>query len=293
MVGLPEIIAPASSGVVTPMRASQQPLAVINRALAAATEPLAVLDRAKRDDCRFTYLGCERGIESKFLDRATYTRRAMLPAVVEVKAAHDAVYPIVAPVIGSDAIGQGLALKWLSVLFGALGKKSDENAATKLAACADMFDSAGDAIGQATRLWKPLPKHPVILALTIKRLIATSVFSPAPVELRQELRHVHERLEGLVAAAQMWLDVFLVSERIVFEFDRAEWVRTPAILQDIAAAKVFDYPGDKAGVICDARYEAQHDAALGEIEQSKPPPVRLAACSMPSPVKRTRAKKER
>lgn len=93
------------------------------------TDPLAILDRVKRDDSRFAYLGCERGIEGKFLDRATSVRRAMLPAVAQVNAAHDAVYPIVA-LEPAEKVNHAVALKWLSVLFGALGKKSDENAAT-------------------------------------------------------------------------------------------------------------------------------------------------------------------
>lgn len=47
-----------------------------------------------------------------------------------------------------------------------------------------MFSPANDAIGQVTGLWKAIPKHPVVLGLTIKNLILTSVFSPAPCELR-------------------------------------------------------------------------------------------------------------
>ena len=87
---LVEIIPAAGSAPsITPQRANAQPLALINRTLTAATKPLALLDRVRRHDARFTYLGCERGIESKFLDRARNVRRAMLPVVAEVKAAHD------------------------------------------------------------------------------------------------------------------------------------------------------------------------------------------------------------
>src|SRR5262249_48794094 len=112
-------------------------------------------------------------------------------------------------------------------LFGVLAKKkadaADENATMLLAACADMFDPMNDMLGRTTGLWKPVCKHPVVLALAIKKLIATQVFTPSPSELRAAMGEARQRLD----AAKRRLDNFLAwmkqADKIVFAFDRAAW----------------------------------------------------------------------
>jgi hypothetical protein len=115
----------------------------------------------------------------------------------------------------------------LSVLFGALGKRkadaADENPAIMLAACCDMFDPVNDMIGEGMGLWKPICKHPVVLALAVKTLVATSVFTPSPSELREAMQKVKRRID----AHASWLGDFLSwmekADRLLFEFYRPPW----------------------------------------------------------------------
>ena len=74
-----------------------------------------------------------------------------------------------------------------------------------LAACCDMFSPMNDIIGEGMGLWKPICKHPVVLALAIKKLIATSVFTPSPSELREAMATVTHR----IAVRAEWLGGFL------------------------------------------------------------------------------------
>jgi hypothetical protein len=106
-----------------------------------------------------------------------------------------------------------------------------------LAACCDMFSPMNDIIGEGMGLWKPICKHPIVLALAIKKLIATSVFTPSPSELREAMAKVKSRID--VHAA--WLGDFLSwvgkADRLLFEFDRPAWEAAYAgVHSNVAAA---------------------------------------------------------
>jgi hypothetical protein len=110
-------------------------------------------------------------------------------------------------------------------LFATLSKRKvdDDNAAMLLASCADLFNPMNDTIGSPSRLWKPVSKHPVVLALAVKRLIATSKFMPAPSELRDTMELVVEKLSSLGACTQMFIEAVEKADAIVFAFDRPAW----------------------------------------------------------------------
>jgi hypothetical protein len=92
-----------------------------------------------------------------------------------------------------------------------------------LASCADLFNPVSDAVGIATGLWKPAPKHPLALAIAIKQLIATSVFSPSPSELREAMKLAQGKVDVLASYAGQWLQLLERADAIVFEFDRPTW----------------------------------------------------------------------
>src|SRR5262245_17351644 len=74
----------------------------------------------------------------------------------------------------------------------------------------------------ATGLWKPLDKHPLILAIAIKQLVASAVFT-SPAELRAAMTRVRERLETLLWAMQYLGDIIERADKLVFVGDRAAW----------------------------------------------------------------------
>jgi hypothetical protein len=109
----------------------------------------------------------------------------------------------------------------LSALFAPLGKKGDN--AARLEACVDMFAPGIDEIGEATGLWLPIPKSPVILALAVKRLIHNAIFTPMPAELRREMREANRNIVSLANITERWLNLLRNADRIFFEHDRAQW----------------------------------------------------------------------
>lgn len=208
-------------------------LALINDTLADFVEPLRIADECRRQLQQSVqcggfeqYLGGENSKpEAKFLDRAKVIHDRLLRNVVVVRDAQRALLQVVVPSWRRDPITHAQATAMLGVLFGTLNKKraDDENSATLLASCADMFNPVNDAIGTATGLWKPIAKHPLVLSIAIKQLIATSVFTPSPAELREALKQASERIRLREAYARQWLELVDRADALVFAFDRAGW----------------------------------------------------------------------
>jgi hypothetical protein len=150
-----------------------------------------------------------------------------------------------------DEIGFAAAQKMLSVLFATLGKRKadDESSAMMLAACADMFSPASNMISEMIGV-KPVSKHPVILALAIKKLLGASVFAPSPAELRAAMAEV----KSAISLREAWLCQFLNwmqrADRLVFEFDRPAWEAAYAQLDGSVARAMLrgliEGPGEDA-----------------------------------------------
>jgi hypothetical protein len=111
----------------------------------------------------------------------------------------------------------------LHYLFGAMGKRRNDEAAAKLLACADIFSPASNALASALGMWKPVPGHPVILAITIKQLMAEKTFEPSEAELREALGKVKQRLLAHQHYVDQWLNKVDRADEIVFAFDRVAW----------------------------------------------------------------------
>jgi hypothetical protein len=200
---------------------------LINDTLAHHAEPLRIADECRRQLQQGvdTYLGGERGeLEAKFLDRAKVIHSRLLRDVAMVDAAHSQLLSVLIPPFRFP-LTHVQATAMLGVLFGTLSKKraDDENSAMLLASCADLFNPVSDAVGIATGLWKPAPKHPLALAIAIKQLIATSVFSPSPSELREAMKLAQGKVDVLASYAGQWLQLLERADAIVFEFDRPTW----------------------------------------------------------------------
>jgi hypothetical protein len=88
-----------------------------------------------------------------------------------------------------------------------------------------MFSPLSDMIGEATGLWKSVPKHPVILALAIKDLLAKEEWSPEQPKLRAAMKRAREELLSLQFAVGPYFDALDRADEIIFTFDRAAWDR--------------------------------------------------------------------
>ena len=129
---------------------------------------------------------------------------------------------------GRFPITKASASKMLSVLFGALAKKkaddSDENAATLMMVCIDMFDPTSESVGKASGFWQPVAKHPLVLALAIKRLLGMQKFMPSPSEVREAMTYITESLEKRMCFfIDRWLKEVECADQLAFEQDRAAW----------------------------------------------------------------------
>jgi hypothetical protein len=239
------------------------------------------------------------------IDHAKRTHRAMLPHVAAVDAAYSDLIEMTCS-DPYDPITCEMAVAMLQVLFGALSKrKADAENAIKLAACADMFSPLNDVIGTATRSWKPLPKHPAVLAIAIKDLINTQIYSPEPVELRAAMTRARHRLVSLKLDAKRWLEIAEKADEIVFEQDRTAWDAAYALLDSrvpTAMLAMRDWrPSppcrcDALEKISNAKIDAEEAKLAAAAEQAKlaPPPERkrLPAAKKRSVTKRSKAKEE-
>jgi hypothetical protein len=149
----------------------------------------------------------------------------MLERVADADAAHEALSEVLSPSWRQEPITQASALRMLSVLVGTLTKRKadDEHMATKPAACADLFNPATRAVGDATGLWSSVSDHPAILALAVKRLIFTSIFEPTPSELHEAMKLAHGKIASLAGWTERWLAALDRSDHVVFLFDREGW----------------------------------------------------------------------
>jgi hypothetical protein len=134
---------------------------------------------------------------------------------------------------GKEGISAAVALQMLSVLCAGTSKKrnDDPNTETFMLSCAQLFDPAIDSIALGTGLWKPVPRHPVVVALAIRKLMAGNVFAPTQSELADACRRVAFRLEipSLATVARICKDMCKAHEYLIHHdinccaefFDRA------------------------------------------------------------------------
>jgi hypothetical protein len=126
-------------------------------------------------------------------DQIKHLHRSWLPNVAHA----DEAYELLSGIVGYSTLAQADASAMLQYLFGAMGKRRNDEAAAKLMACVDIFSPASNALGPALGLWESAPAHPVILAITIKQLMAAKTFEPAEAELREALGKVKQRLSAI------------------------------------------------------------------------------------------------
>jgi hypothetical protein len=147
----------------------------------------------------------------------------MLPRAALVSATRKALFPVVHPnMIAAPTINRAIAVQMLTVLFGSVGKAKGTEGETLLDACLQMFAPGADAVGETTGLWRPVSRHPLILALAVRTLINNAVFTSSK-ELRDAMQEAHSSIRSLFDDTDRWLKLLKTSDRLVFEFDRDAW----------------------------------------------------------------------
>jgi hypothetical protein len=218
------IAAPSGTALARPSAKAGAGLALINRTLAEFAAPLQALAQ------------CQIEMEGR-------DYRRMLPRYAEVLAAQATLNAITCDGLHAAPVPKAMALRMLSILFGALAKRKpdDGNAAALLLACADIFDPMGEAIGEITGFWDSVPNHPLVLALAIKRLLATQKFAPAPSEVRAAMADIGASLRMRTAFwLEPWLQAVAERDRLLFEQDRATWQQIYARVDSSVPAAMRD-----------------------------------------------------
>jgi hypothetical protein len=129
-----------------------------------------------------------------------------------------------------------MAFVMLSALFGAVGKVKNVETATLIAECIQMFAPGADDVGESLGLWRPISRHPLILAIAARKLTYNSVFTSAA-ELRAAMGEALTTIKNRAEYVERWLALLRDADRIVFEHDRAAWMEAYANLgSDVARA---------------------------------------------------------
>lgn len=157
------------------------------------------------------------------LSAAQFNHARMLSRAALVRATNVALWKVAYPhMVATPTLSAGTALAMVSVLFRGVGKPKNVETAALISACVDTFAPASDAIGKATGLWKPVSIHPVVLALAVRQLVNTAVFTSIA-ELRTAMLDAQRSIIQLYRDTDRWLELLRVSDRVMFEFDRASW----------------------------------------------------------------------
>ena len=226
-------------------------------------------------------------------DQVINLHRSWLPNVARA----DEAYELLGGIVGCSTLMPADARAMLQYLFGATGKRRNDEAAAKLVACVDIFSPASNALGPALGLWEAVPAHPVILAVTIKQLMAEKTFEPSEHELREALIKVEQRLSGRRGWTWRWREKLDEWDRSIFERDRAAWDKAYANVDikvvlamrewsEMCGEGPWDEDGDMPATPGEPRWRAIDDLvkAKAAIPRSEP---RQAACEA-QPAKRTR-----
>jgi hypothetical protein len=218
VMAMTEVIALSSGRAVArpqTKKLASKGLTLINEVLDADTV------RAMVDADRFKNQVQQEEICHTEFDRALALHRTWLPNIVHAEASANLLSDLVYR--PRSELTQVEASTMLQYLFGAMGKRRDDEAAAKLMACVDIFSPASNALGPALGLWEAAPKHPAILAIAIKQLMAAKTFEPSEAELREALAGVKQRLSMLKGWVWKWQEKFDEIDAWVFKENRAAW----------------------------------------------------------------------
>ncbi|MEY9183136.1 hypothetical protein ABIG06_004717 [Bradyrhizobium sp. USDA 326] len=221
--------------------------ALIGSTLRALASPFEVAGRCS-EELRELRLTSAAQLRRGNLADAKVNHARMLRRAAAVNAAHTALWTVAHPhMVATPVVTVHIAHMMLSVLLRSVGKVKNVETEALLAECIGMFDPTSDVVGKATGMWVPISKHPVILALAVRKLIYGSVFTSAE-EFRKAMLAARGTILHLVSDTESWSGLLRNCDRCVFEHDRVAW--------DAAYARVG---ADVARVMQDSDEEGYED----------------------------------
>lgn len=235
---------PGSKNLTRPTSSRKNGVAVLGEIMGNYIAPLQISRRyrgqweASRGPIGLVCLGDD-ALETplRFLGVAKGIHDRWLRHYAEIEATHRALTRML---MGSERVDAATATRMVSVLFAALGmKKSDAENAMLLAATVDMLSPLDACVGAATGLWEPINQHPFILAVAIKRLIATAKFTSAA-ELRAEMKNACNTVGHAAWAMEYIAELIWRADEIVFIGDRAAWDANYASVSSSVALAMRD-----------------------------------------------------
>jgi len=262
-------------------------LVPMNRALEVFAPALAL---SKRYSQRWNVSIYQIGVigEPRSVDTARKIHHGFLSALVEMDRACKTLQQVTS---GHPPVDRATALSMLNVLFAAIGKrKSDEESALLLAAASDMFNPVNDILGCITGVEK-INRHPLVLAIAVKTLIATAKFTSCA-ELREAMAKVERDIRTSAWHLEVMTGAIDRADAMLFEQDRATWdelhARGDAVVQRFMLRDLEDIEGPREE---DGEFPATPGSprwqALDELLKAKTP-KRIAAARKRGNVKRSK-----
>jgi hypothetical protein len=87
-----------------------------------------------------------------------------------------------------------------------------------------LFDPTINSIADSTGLWKPVPRHPAVVALAIRKLMAEKVFEPTQSELADACREAGGRmLDRYLKVCRICSQIRSAYEYLLAQEDRSVW----------------------------------------------------------------------
>jgi hypothetical protein len=191
-----------------------EPIADIAPALAIANQCRRQLDQIQIELRELSWWSI-----GKDVGRARRVHQ-LLPYVADVDAARRALSDVLHP---CEPITYRQAVEMLNALVGTMSRKRADDTETMLANCANLFSPQSDVVAKTTRLWRPVNRHPAVLALAIERLFHLTTFMPAPRELLASMETVQQTLAGLLRNVERWLELINRADEIMFAVDPRRW----------------------------------------------------------------------
>jgi hypothetical protein len=153
------------------------------------------------------------------------------------------------------------AAQALGFLFAALRQNDKGDAASLLAACTEMLTQSDPALASVIGV-KPLPQHPAVLALAIRRIIATAIFPPQPSEVRKAMLEVRDKILLLQTDVRPVLALARAAERIAFKNDRDAWAApyTSGAVPSAVAGYLVDDSDDEMQSAVDELFDDEEQA---------------------------------
>ena len=176
-------------------------------------------------------------IDLRYLGGAKSIHASWLRCYAQIEATQWALWEMLS---SPERVDEATAMRMVSVLFAVLAKKkSEDENAMLLGATVDMLSPRDASVSMLMGVWEPINAHPFVLAVAIKKLIATAKFTSAS-ELRDAMKEVCRTIGNSAWAMEYIGNMIWRADAIVFAGDRAAWNANYAKVDSRVARAMLD-----------------------------------------------------